>query len=164
MTLGYLNSEYPSLSHTFIEREIRALRERGIEVRTFSVRASGLHGSSGSAHAAAAAETVTLQAGLPTMLKDLFLGGLQSPGGLVRALGASQRLSPPGLGYRLRHTAYVVQGVRLARQLAAAGIRHVHVHMANNGAAIAMMACTFDSRLSYSLSIHGSAEFFHVDT
>jgi glycosyltransferase involved in cell wall biosynthesis len=36
--------------------------------------------------------------------------------------------------------------------------------MANNGAATAMMACKFDRRLSYSLSIHGSAEFFHVDT
>lgn len=164
MTLAYLNSEYPSLSHTFIEREIRGLRERGRSIRTFTVRPPGRHGSSGAAHAAAAKETVILQAGVAVLVKDLLLGALASPIGLLRAVTASQKLSPPGIGFRLRHAAYVVQGVRLARQLDAAGISHVHVHMANNGAAIAMMACAFDPRLSYSLSIHGSAEFFHVDS
>lgn len=164
MTIAYLNSEYPSLSHTFIEREIRGLRERGFEIRTFSVRAATGQGRIGSANRAAAEETVVLQAGWGTLLRELLAGAAQSPLGLLRALAASQRLSPPGIGYRLRHAAYVVQGVRLARSLGEAGIRHVHVHMANNGAAIAMMACAFDPRLRYSLSIHGSAEFFHVDT
>lgn len=164
MTVAYLNSEYPSLSHTFIEREIRGLRERGVEIRTYSVRSATGQGRIGSANRAAAEETVVLQAGWGTLLRDLVAGAVQSPAGLLRAIAASQRLSPPGIGYRLRHMAYVMQGVRLARSLGAAGIRHVHVHMANNGAAIAMMACAFDPRLSYSLSIHGSAEFFHVDT
>jgi glycosyltransferase involved in cell wall biosynthesis len=36
--------------------------------------------------------------------------------------------------------------------------------MANNGAAVAQIACRYDPALSYSLSIHGSAEFFHVDS
>jgi len=164
MTIAYLNSEYPSLSHTFIEREIRSLRERGVEIRTYSVRAATGQGRIGSANRAAAEETVVLQAGLGTLLKNMISGAMQSPTGLLRALVASQRLSPPGLGFRLRHMAYVVQGVRMARDLAAVGISHVHVHMANNGTAIAMMACAFDPRLSYSLSIHGSAEFFHIDT
>src|SRR5687768_2551460 len=36
--IGYLVSQYPATSHTFIRREIAALREMGIEVDTFSVR------------------------------------------------------------------------------------------------------------------------------
>lgn len=164
MTIAYLNSEYPSLSHTFIEREIRALRARGVDIRTFSVRPATKLGAAGAAHSAAAAETVVLQAGAATLFKDLVVGTLTRPLGVIRALVESQRLSPPGLSYRLRHGAYVVQGIRLARLVRPVKIRHIHVHMANNGAAVAMLACVYDPRLSYSLSIHGSAEFFHVDS
>ncbi len=162
--LAYLNSEYPSLSHTFIEREIRALRGFGMGISTFSVRGSAGQGRSGTAHAAAAAETGVLQAGVGVLLRDAAWSLKRSPMGVVRALIASQRLSPPGLMYRFKHAAYVLQGLRLARLMNSAGLHHVHVHMANNGAAIAMMACEFDRGLNYSLSIHGSAEFFHVDS
>jgi glycosyltransferase involved in cell wall biosynthesis len=34
--------------------------------------------------------------------------------------------------------------------------------MANNGAMVALLACRFDPRLDYSMTIHGSAEFFDV--
>lgn len=162
--IAYLNSEYPSLSHTFIELEVRELRRLGMRIDTFSVRAAGQNGRLGDAHRAAAKHTCVLRAGLLRLAGDFCSGLLRSPVGVMRALLDGQRLSPPGLVSRFRHVAYVVQGVRLALQMSRRGIRHVHVHMANNGAAIAMMACCFDRRLSYSLSIHGSAEFFHVDS
>src|SRR4030088_3322432 len=38
MRIAYLVSEYPATSHTFIRREVNALRARGIYVATFSVR------------------------------------------------------------------------------------------------------------------------------
>lgn len=164
MTIAYLNSEYPSLSHTFIEREVRFLRRRGESIRTFSVRGANRLGQLGAMHESAAGETNVIRASHAVVLRDFLIGAVRNPAGLCRALVASQRLSPPGIRSRLRHAAYVVQGVRLSRQLAEEGIRHVHVHMANNSAAIAMMACEYDGRLSYSLSIHGSAEFFHVDS
>lgn len=33
----YLSSEYPALSHTFIDREIQAVRARGVAVHTASI-------------------------------------------------------------------------------------------------------------------------------
>src|SRR5512134_558610 len=63
----------------------------------------------------------------------------------------------------MRHVAYAMEGIVLARHLASQGIRHVHVHMANNGASVALLACRYDPGLDYSLSIHGSAEFFKVN-
>ena len=36
--IGYLSSVYPALSHTFIFREIRALRALGLQVKTASIR------------------------------------------------------------------------------------------------------------------------------
>jgi len=164
MALAYLNTEYPSLSHTFIEREIRELRRLGVEIHTFSVRPPTSQGRLGTEHAAAAEETFVLQSGIGILIGEALLSAISSPRRFLRALLKSQRLAPPGINSRLRHSAYVIQGVRLARKMKQENLRHVHVHMANNGAAIAMMACELDKDLSYSLSIHGSAEFFHVDS
>ncbi|HLG98452.1 MAG TPA: glycosyltransferase [Bryobacteraceae bacterium] len=36
--IAYLVSQYPAVSHTFILREIRSLRERGLEIRVVSIR------------------------------------------------------------------------------------------------------------------------------
>ena len=38
MKLGYLISQYPALSHTFVPCEVRALRRLGVDVRVVSVR------------------------------------------------------------------------------------------------------------------------------
>jgi glycosyltransferase involved in cell wall biosynthesis len=162
--IAYLNSEYPSLSHTFIEREVSGLRALGIPIRTFSVRTPSELARVGSAHEAAAADTTVLLAGSARIFRDAAWGACRSPIGVVRALVRGQKIAPPGLASRVRHLAYVCEGIRLARELSKEQIRHIHVHMANNGAAIAMMACAFDRALTYSLSIHGSAEFFHVDS
>jgi glycosyltransferase involved in cell wall biosynthesis len=160
--IAYLNSAYPSLSHTFIEREVRAVRTEGLDIRTFSVRPTGSAGRLGKAHRAAAAETTVLL-DHPLRVLVAFLGAAAaSPVGAVRALVASQRLSPPGLGARLTHLAYVAEAMRLARHLRRLGISHIHVHMANNGASAALLATEYDRGLSYSLTIHGSAEFFDV--
>ena len=38
MKIAYLVSRYPAVSHTFVMREVQALRENSVEVITFSVR------------------------------------------------------------------------------------------------------------------------------
>ncbi len=162
--IAYLNSEYPSLSHTFIEREVAELRRLGARIQTVSVRPASAQGCLGEAHARAAQETHVLQAGGGPMLRCLIRAAVRRPLRAARAIIASQRLSPPGIGPRLRHAAYALQGMVLASTLSERAIRHVHVHMANNAAAIALLARVYDPGLRYSLSIHGSAEFFHVDS
>ena len=57
---------------------------------------------------------------------------------------------------------YYMEAARLVLEMNTRGLRHVHVHMANNAANVAMIACAMDPRLTYSLSIHGSAEFWDV--
>ena len=36
--MAYLTSQYPATSHTFISREVAAVREAGVSVETFSIR------------------------------------------------------------------------------------------------------------------------------
>jgi len=163
-TIAYLNSEYPSLSHTFIEREVRALRDLGLEIRTFSIRPPGRHATLGGDHANAARETTVVLGSRAGLVLGALRALVAAPVATLRALAAGQRLASPGAASRTRHLAYSLEGIWLARRLRDARIRHVHCHMANNGAAVALLATRFDLRLSYSLSIHGSAEFFHVDT
>lgn len=158
--VAYLNTQYPSLSHTFIEREVRGVRARGVEVETFSVRDAGASGRLGSAHAAAAAETRVVLTSPAAVVLSFLAGALTSPLGALRAVVESQRLAPAGVRARFLHLAYALEGVRLARMLRASGLTHVHVHMANSGAMVALLATTYDRRLRYSLTIHGSAEFF----
>ena len=38
MRLAYLTSQYPATSHTFISREVAALRKLGVSLDTFSIR------------------------------------------------------------------------------------------------------------------------------
>jgi glycosyltransferase involved in cell wall biosynthesis len=164
MKIAYLNSEYPSLSHTFIEREVRELRRLGLDIVTFSVRKPNAMGKLGHGHAKAAQETIVLQDNFFHIIRDVVLGILGAPISGMRSVIASQKLSPPGIGNRIKHLAYWAQALRLARRLRREGINHIHVHMANSGAAIALLACEYNRSLTYSLTIHGSAEFFHVDS
>ncbi len=162
--IAYLNTEYPSLSHTFIEREVRALRQRGFEVQTFSIRPPGKHATLGGHHAKAAEETFAILAKKSRLLTGSLRALVASPLAWCRALAASMKLSPDGIKSRVTHLAYAAEAFVLAGELKRRGIEHVHVHMANNGAAVAKLACVYDLKLRYSLSIHGSAEFFHVDS
>jgi colanic acid/amylovoran biosynthesis glycosyltransferase len=163
MRLAYLNTRYPALSHTFIEREIRALRARGFEIHTFSIRRPTAEGQLSSHDRNAAKETFYLLDG-PASLLVALLTALLHPIAFIRLLLASQRLAPPGIKSRLNHLAYALEAVRLAREMLRRKLDHVHVHMANNGAAVALLATKFAPSLRYSLSIHGSAEFFRIDS
>ncbi len=160
--LAYLNSRYPSLSHTFIEREVRAVRARGIEVHTFTANAPDAQDALGDRHAAEARETFVLKTAMRELLRDQVRAIARWPGGYLRALGECQRLFGVGARARATTAGYLMEAARLALEMDARGLSHVHVHMANNGAAIALLACTINPELSYSLTVHGPAEFFDV--
>ncbi len=159
-SVAYLNSHYPSVSHTFIEREIAALREEGVDVIPFSVRPGERFGR---INARAADETIVLLDSMATLLLRSAGRMMRHPVRAMRAIICAQRLSQPGVRERLRHLVYAIEAARLAVELRTRHLNHVHVHMANNGAMVALLACVHDPAISYSLSIHGSAEFFNVD-
>jgi glycosyltransferase involved in cell wall biosynthesis len=160
--LGYLNTRYPALSHTFIQREIEALRARGAHVAPFSVRKPTL-AELGRGASAEEIDRTTYLLDRPMRFLARCLGaGVVSPARALRTLFMAQRLSPSGLGMRLRHIAYALEAMVLARLLRRQRLQFVHVHMANNGAAVALLATVYDPKLQYGLTIHGSAEFFDM--
>jgi len=163
MKLAYFTSRYPAISHTFIMREIMALRDRGIEVVTISQRTSAANEFLSEADRRERERTCYI---LPPRWGRLIAAHLSTmftrPLRYFGALGFALRVRPGGLRALLWHFFYFLEAVQLWDELRRRGVRHVHVHFAGPCATVAMIASRI-SDLTYSITMHGSAEFFEVE-
>jgi colanic acid/amylovoran biosynthesis glycosyltransferase len=156
--IGYLVSQYPAPSHTFIRREVQALRRRGLNVETFSVRAPGAAERLGAADEEERARTFyILSAGAGAML-GAHLWALARPGRYLATLGEALRHRVPGVRQLLWSLFYFFEGIVLARELARRRIGHLHNHFANAGANVGMLAAAFLD-IGWSVTLHGTSEF-----
>ena len=138
------------------------MRAAGLDVHPFSIRRPMKNDLLGAAHADASRETYYIFDGIFNLICTQLRALFTRPAGFLRALFVSQQLSSPGFVARTRHFVYALEAIKLGRQMQKRGLRHVHVHMANNGAAVAFLTCAFDRAITYSMTIHGSAEFYDV--
>jgi colanic acid/amylovoran biosynthesis glycosyltransferase len=167
--LGYLCGQYPAVSHTFILREVEALRRHGIEIHTFSVRRASANHLLADADCVAFQTTSTI---LPPRWRRLLGAHLRAAAtahvAYLRTLALALRLSPPGLRGRLWQLFYFVESVVLWDECRRRGIRHIHVHFANVAADVALLATELgsatvcDQQASWSFTMHGPTEFYDV--
>jgi colanic acid/amylovoran biosynthesis glycosyltransferase len=161
--IAVLCSRYPAVSHTFIQREVRALRGLGADVSTFAVRrASPADALSPADREELAATHAILPAG-PGLVRAHLHALVRHPrawaGTLLRAL----RLSPGTPRGTLWQVFYFAEAVSLWDELRRRGIRHVHAHFANVSSDVALLATDLGNRAdgagwSWSLAIHGPAQ------
>ena len=160
--LAYLTGEYPKVSHTFIQREIAALRARSAEVLTYTVRRADPKDVVGPDQEAEQARTFGLleQAKNPLLLLGAHLRLVTShPGRWFRAAALAWRTRPPGLKAGLWQLFYFLEAGVLARDLQKNGVVHLHNHFANSSCSVAMLASTL-SGIPFSFTMHGPAIFF----
>lgn len=167
--VAYLNSHYPALSHTFIEREIAAVREQGIDVETFSVRASPPADLLSRTMREEAARTYVLLGGdVKGWVQAHTTLVRNHPGAGARAAAQAVRSGDNNAKARLWQAFYYGEAVVLHHQMRAAGLRHVHVHHANVSADVARLVCRLGDSIdgagswTWSLTVHGSAEFENI--
>lgn len=175
--VAYLVSQYPALSHAFIETEVRLLRERGVPVTTYSVREPDVDDLLTPESRADAAGTVVLQRSpLVPLVTALARVAGRSPTAMALAVRAALRSGPPGARNRLQQLFYLAEALILWRHLDRAGTRHLHVHFANNSADIARLVVVLgravdaaergdhhdEARWTWSFSMHGPTEFEDV--
>src|SRR5205809_724044 len=102
MRIGYLASHYPAVPHTFLLREVRALRRAGVEVETFSIHRALPEELLATADREEAARTY---AALPTGLIELALAHamalIRAPRRYLEVLAFAIRRANPGLRGRL---------------------------------------------------------------
>lgn len=157
MSLAYLTSQYPAISHTFIRREVAALRRQGVTVDTFSVRpasADELSGANG--EEAARTYTILSQPALAFVVVQ-FAALFTSPVRYFRTARMALRHRPPGMKGLLLAVAHFAEAILLASELRRRGIQHLHTHFANSGATVSMLAAR-NLGISWSFVMHGPSE------
>lgn len=157
-SIAYLVSQYPAASHTFIRREVEALRRRGIDIRTFSIRRPqddellAEHDSR-----EAKATCYVLSASPSAMIAAQFWGFARSPRRYLATLGLALRHRVPGVRALVWSIFHFVEAIVLARELHRADIARLHNHFANSGATVGLLAARYLG-LRWSLTLHGISE------
>lgn len=156
--IGYLTNVYPSVSHSFIRREILALEKHGIAVARFSVRRSVEPLPDPADQRERSRTTVLLDAGKTALVAATVRLGVTRPRRFARAIGTMRTMCRAAGGARLRHLAYLAEAALLVRMMEQRDIRHLHVHFGTNPAAVASL-CKALGSISYSITVHGPEEF-----
>ncbi len=159
--IAYLTSLYPAMSHTFILREIEALRRLGFDVLPCAIRRPDIGKLPGAPEQKAAAETYYVLAAA-RKLWPLFAaqGQLFSrPGRYFRTLMLAWQTSAPGMRARLYQLIYFAEATVLARYLRKKNVTHLHNHFADVSANVAMLTAEL-ADIPFSYTLHGPAELF----
>lgn len=158
--IAYLTNQYPSVSHTFIRREIRALEARGYQVLRLAIRPGYAVVDPEDREELARTRHVVgapLWQVVPRIGRSLF----RHPIGAARAfvlMLAMASVSDRGLE---RHVAYWLEAAYLVEVLEEEKVDHVHVHFGTNAAAVARLMRAFGGP-GYSFTVHGPDEFDQV--
>jgi len=162
LRLAYLVSEYPGISHTFIFREIQALRELGHEVHTASIRRPAHLEKMTPAEKEEAAATLYIKdTSLWQVIRTHWRLFWRRPWPYLQMLAASRRYSRRGPRNLLKCLAYFAEAGILLEWLQVRDIHHVHVHFGNPAGTVALIASVYGT-MDYSLSIHGPDIFYDV--
>ncbi|MCX5770556.1 MAG: glycosyltransferase [Candidatus Hydrogenedentes bacterium] len=160
IVVGYLSSEYPAISHTFIHREVQALRARGVNVYTASIHLPE-HQMNSEETAESARTHYVRNTALWRLCFNTAWWGLRDPRGLWRMTRYALGLKRQAPLSRVRLAAYLAEAVDLLEWAARSGVRHVHVHFANPAATVAMIAAA-SGKIEFSVSVHGPDVFYDV--
>jgi colanic acid/amylovoran biosynthesis glycosyltransferase len=169
--LAYLTTRYPSLSHTFILREVAALRRRGVEVHTIS-----MHGNSGDGehllsreNRDAAKSTYAVRPSRPRDVLSAHAGAFaRHPLAYLRTFREALSLARPGVkGRPLWQVFYFGEAIIVWRHCAKIDVRHIHAHHGSAPSDVASLAVSFGRAVgigprTWSLTLHGPDELRDV--
>ena len=160
-SIAYLSSRYPTLSMTFVLREVLALRALGFRIetasinppdrppqkltptereeaaRTYCVKCHGLLGAA-AAHAR-------------TLLGDFI--------GYLRGVLLAFRLAGLDLHRLLLNLAYFTEALMVGQWMRRNRQTHLHVHLASQAASVGLFTQRV-FRVGYSFTVHGPDEFY----
>jgi colanic acid/amylovoran biosynthesis glycosyltransferase len=159
MRIAYLTSLYARASDSFVRAEVAELRALGHTVHTFSIREpSESELVSDAVRAEHDRTDYVLAHGPGTLLAATARWAVRRPRTLLRAARLAVRITRPGLRGRLWPLAYLAEACYLAERLAELQADHLHDHIAEGSAAVALLASEL-SGVPFSVTVHGPGEF-----
>src|SRR3954453_22953105 len=167
MRLAYLTGRYPEISHTFILGEVRALRDLGAEIETFSIWRTDESQLLSPADREEHGRTYALLPLRPLDAMRALLAGLRgSPVAMGSTLVRAVKLGRPGLRGRLLAASWFLEALILWDQMRRRDLRHVHVHINGTAPFVALLATGLGNATepgghwTWSLTVHGPSEFY----
>lgn len=160
---AFLVSRYPAVSHTFILREVLALRALGLQIETASINDDDRDPGRLSV------EEQTETARTFYVKRSGWRGAILShckvafgmPRTYLRGLTYALRTGSEGVRGIIYSLFYFTEALMIGCWMRQQHLSHLHVHFGSAGATVGLLAChTF--RFRYSLTIHGPDEFFDV--
>ncbi len=165
LRIGYLLSQYPAISHTFLLHEVLGLRARGLHLQTASInRPDRPLGSLPPSEAAEAETTCYIKSGtLLLSLWNVLRTSFASPRVALRGLVAVITLPRLTLRKRIQWLFYLAEALLVGRWLRAHRLSHLHVHFGGPVASVGMLA-SIAWGIPYSLTVHGPEELLNHDS
>jgi len=163
-SLAYLISTYPTLSMTFVLREVIALRELGFRIETASINRPDRPESELTAVEAAEAKRTycvkkhgtvgAIKAHLQTLLGSFV--------GYWRGLRLAFGLAGLDLGRFSLYLMYWTEALMVGQWMREKGLRHLHVHLASQAASVGLFVHHVFG-FGYSMTVHGPDEFYDAE-
>ena len=165
--IAYITSYYPAVSHTFILREVRALRRRGVQVSTTSVHTSDQVPLSDADRQELENTHALLPARCSAVARSHLYALVRHPLAYFSTLRLSLQHSRPGARGLLWQVFYFGEAVLAWDHWRRTGVRHVHSHFVSVSADIAMLASHIgrrsgDGPTGWSATVHGLIELRDV--
>jgi len=158
--LAYFTNTYPRATDTFIRREVIGLRERGLDVLTFSVRKTGIEHDVDAEVISEKQNTHYLLPCSPiTLIKCHLQAIFSEPKAYFTTLWLGLKTSRPGLKGHALQLIYFIEAILLASLVKEHKVEHLHNHLGDNSGTVTLLAAKF-AGITYSISIHGPHIFF----
>jgi len=169
---AYIASNYPAVSHTFILREILALRGIGVEVESLAIRRSPATEVLSGVDREEYRRTHALLPASPLTVARAHVKALRrSPAAYVSTLVTALRLSPGGARKTLWQLFYFAESIMTWAWMESRALTHLHAHHGNVACDVALLATRFANaaegdgssrRWSWTFTLHGPVELYEV--
>jgi glycosyltransferase involved in cell wall biosynthesis len=167
--IAYLTGRYPEVSHTFIMREVGALRRLGVDVRTFSLwRTSDAQLVSEADRVEHERTYHVLPLRACHVLAAVSRALLTRPRRLASTVIRALRLARPGARGLAMGALWSLEAAIIWDRCCRVGVRHLHAHLNGSAPSVALLAAHLGNdpgerrAWTWSLTVHGPAEFYDV--
>ncbi len=158
MKIAVLANRYPSVTHSFIRREIQGLERAGMQVLRVSIARDPDPLADPADREEAQRTHYVLARGLFGLLPALVAVAAARPRAFAHAAAQALAFAREGDRGRLHHLAYLAEACALLRWCEAHEIAHVHAHFGTNACTVAALLRTLGGP-PFSFVVHGPEEF-----
>lgn len=158
MRVTYIINQYPKVSHTFIRREILALKRLGIEVQRVAMRGWDEKQIDEEDIKEQVNTQYVLKQGIFLLLIFTLKILLSKPVVFFNTLKLAIKMSKRADRSVIYHLIYLVEACQALHWAKQFNATHIHAHFGTNPSEVAMLMSAL-SNIPYSFTVHGPEEF-----